>query len=396
MKKIILFYLFILLTARGFSQKRDSIHFLPITFDEAMIKAKADKKPIFLHAYASWCHYCEFMKDSVYTDLNVANFYNANFINIMMDMEKEGKNLNKKLKVQNYPTHVFFDYPATTMMHREAGKKDVLDFITLGYDALDTTKQLRTFERKYYSKTAKDDEIYTYFKMLERAGLDNQVSINSYLQGLSDADLLKQINWRIMYDLFKDVEMPAFNRVILNRDAYLQKFTEDSIDNKILGLYNGALMTRVQKLDTLGYNTMIEKLEKSKLGIANKIIAYANLNRYKMKSEWKGYQEAAVPFIEKYCQSDYRRLNEVAYNFYERVIDKELLKKAAAWAKSAVAMQDNVRNNYTLACLLYKLQLKDEAMAVCRHTVELANRGGLETRTVNLLIEKIDALKSSQ
>jgi thiol-disulfide isomerase/thioredoxin len=396
MKKISLLLLFISISISGYSQLRDSIHFLPITFDEAIVKAKADKKPIFLHAYASWCHYCSEMTEKVYTDINVANFYNKNFINIKMDMEKEGKNLNKKLKVQNFPAHIFFDYPATTMMHREAGKKDVLDFITLGYDALDTTKQLRTFERKYFSKTATVPEIYTYFKMLDRAGLDNQTGVNSYLLGLSDEELLKQENWRIMYDLFKDVDMPAFNRVILNRDAYQQIYTEDSIDNKILGVYNGALMTRVQKLDTLGYNDMISKLGKSKLVIADKIIAYAHLNRAKMKSDWKNYQELAVPFIEKFCQNDYRRLNEVAYNYYERVIDREQLVKAEAWAKAAVKMGDNVRHNYTLACIQYKLQKKEDAMIVCKHTIYLAKMAGVESKTADLLLEKIEALKSTE
>jgi thiol-disulfide isomerase/thioredoxin len=396
MKKISLLLLFISISISGYSQLRDSIHFLPITFDEAIVKAKADKKPIFLHAYASWCHYCSEMTEKVYTDINVANFYNKNFINIKMDMEKEGKNLNKKLKVQNFPAHIFFDYPATTMMHREAGKKDVLDFITLGYDALDTTKQLRTFERKYFSKTATVPEIYTYFKMLDRAGLDNQTGVNSYLLGLSDEELLKQENWRIMYDLFKDVDMPAFNRVILNKDAYQQIYTEDSIDNKILGVYNGALMTRVQKLDTLGYNDMISKLGKSKLVIADKIIAYAHLNRAKMKSDWKNYQELAVPFIEKFCQNDYRRLNEVAYNYYERVIDREQLVKAEAWAKAAVKMGDNVRHNYTLACIQYKLQKKEDAMIVCKHTIYLAKMAGVESKTADLLLEKIEALKSTE
>lgn len=190
--------------------------------------------------------------------------------------------------------------------------------------------------------------------------------------------------------------MQAFNRVILNRDAFMQKYTEDSIDNKILGLYNGALMTRVQKLDTLGYNNMISKLEKSKLNIANKIIDYAHLNRFKMRSDWRGYQVAAVPFIEKYCKNDYRRLNEVAYNFYERIIDRELLLKAESWAKEAVKMGDNVRHNYTLACIQYKLLKKDEAMITCKHTIDLAKKSGVETKTAVLLLEKIENLKSTE
>ena len=74
MKKISLLLLFISISFSSYSQLRDSIHFLPITFDEAIVKAKADKKPIFLHAYASWCHYCSEMVEKVYTDINVANF----------------------------------------------------------------------------------------------------------------------------------------------------------------------------------------------------------------------------------------------------------------------------------------------------------------------------------
>ena len=393
MKKTVIFLLFIFLyNTSAFSQVKDSIHFLPITFDEAILKAKKDKKPIFLHAYASWCHFCHYMADSVYHNKQVAAYYNKNFINIKMDMEKEGKNLNKKLKVQNYPAHVFFDYPDATMMHREAGKKEAAEFLQLGKEALDTTKQLRHFEKMYYGKTANIQQIYTYFKMLERAGLDNQMSINAYLVQLNDADLLTQDNWRIMYDLFKEVEMSAFQRVLLQRDAYMKIYTEDSIDNKILSLYNGALMTRIQKLDTLGYNNMIEKLRKSKLDLANKIIAYAELNRFKMKSDWKNYQLAAVPFIEKFCKSDYRRLNEVAYNFYERVIDKDLLTKADLWAKEAVKLEDNPRNNYTSACVALKLQNKAEAYAAIQRTIDLAKKAGVDTKNAILLLEKIEAL----
>ncbi|MBK9402102.1 MAG: hypothetical protein IPN36_15035 [Bacteroidetes bacterium] len=106
-------------------------------------------------------------------------------------------------------------------------------------------------------------------------------------------------NWRIMYDLFKEVEMTSFQKVMYLREEYAKLYTADSIDNKIISLYNSALMNRVQKLDTSGYNTMVEKLRKSDLDLSEKIIAYASLNRHKMRSDWKNYQLEAVPFIEK-------------------------------------------------------------------------------------------------
>ncbi|MBL7925162.1 MAG: DUF255 domain-containing protein [Bacteroidia bacterium] len=397
MKKLLILcttFLFIHFCAPA--QDKTGILFQAIPFEAAIQKAKTEKKPIFLHAYASWCHFCEFMADSVYTQAEIADFYNRNFICIKMDMEKEGRELNKKLRVQNYPSHVFFDYPTTQMMHRSAGKKNTADFLQLGRDALDSTKQLRTFEKKYFNKTASLQEISTYLKMLDKAGLDNQPAINTYLTGLSEEDMMKYENWRIMYDLFRDVEMPAFQKVMLLREDYAKKYTADSIDNKIITLYNGALMTRVQKLDSLGYENMIGKLKKSRLDLSEKIIAYAELNRYKMKSDWKNYQLAAVPFIEKFCANDYRRLNEVAYNFYERVSDKALLAKAETWAQQAVSLQDNVKHNHTLSCIYYKLGRKSLAKTACEHTMELAKKSGIDYKQSTLLLEKIEALKEAE
>ncbi|MFN8154006.1 MAG: DUF255 domain-containing protein [Bacteroidia bacterium] len=389
MKKTAFTLLVILLSfTTGFTQT-PGINFRPITFDEAIQAAKKEKKPIFLHAFATWCHFCEYMKDSVYPNQKVGDFYNNNFVCIKMDMEKEGANLNKKLRVQNYPALVFFDYNNAVMMHRVAGQRTIEEFLEIGKDALDTTRQLRYFEQKYYSKKATPKEVYTYIKMLEKAGLDNQLVINSYLSEVPDKELLTQDNWRIMYDLFRDVEMVITQKIIYNREAYAKKYTADSIDNKLISLYTGTLMQKVQKLDTLGYKNIIEKLRKTNLDITDKIIAFAELNKSKVRSDWKRYQIEAVPFVEKYCKDDYRRLNEIAYNFYERVYDPAMLAKALEWSKMAVSMQNTIRNNYTLACLHYKIGNKQEALAAIQLTIDMAKKNGTDYKQPLLLLEKI-------
>jgi hypothetical protein len=276
------------------------------------------------------------------------------------------------------------------MMHRAAGKKSKEEFLQTGRDAIDSTKQLRSYEQLYYNKKATAKEAATYMKMLDKAGLDNQPVINSYLLDLTTDALLKQD----MYDLFREVELPAFQKVMENRGAYAEKYSADSIDNKIISMYNAALMVRVQKLDSLGYRNMTDKLRTSGLDLSEKIIAYADLNSFKMKSDWKSYQTAAVPFIDKYCANDYRRLNDVAYNFYERVSDKELLAKAETWAQRAVTLQDNIKNNHTLAGLYFKLGKKEQAKITCEHTIELARKAGVDYKQSTLLLEKIDAMKT--
>lgn len=399
MKKTSLLFLFLLLQQLLPAQtpeKKGGIEFRNISFGDAILAARQEKKPIFMHAYASWCHFCQAMVDSVYTQKAAGDYYNKNFICIKVDMEKEGREMNKKLKVQNYPTHIFFEPTSIVMVHRVAGKKDLAEFLEAGHDALDTTKQLRTYEQKYYNKTGNTQDILTYFRMLEKAGLDNQVPISTYLGSLPDPKLLDYDNWRIMYDLFKDVEMPAFQKVMLNRSAYKEKYTADSIDNKIISLYNSALMTRIQKLDTLGYKNMIEKLGKSGLDLSEKIIAFAELNKSKLRSDWKRYQIEAVPFVEKYCKDDYRRLNEIAYNFYERVYDKAMLAKALEWSKEAVKIQNTIRNNYTLACLHYKLGNRNEAETACKLTIEMAKQAGVDQKQPLLLLDKIYEIKAEE
>lgn len=393
MKKTAYTLLLLLLSfTTGFTQTPSGINFRSITFDEAIQAAKKEKKPIFLHAYATWCHYCEHMKDSVYPNPKVGDFYNKNFVCVKMDMEKEGASLNKKLKVQNYPALVFFDYNNTVMMHRVAGQRTIDEMVEIGRDALDSTKQLRYYEQKYYNKSGTPKDTYTYLKMLERAGLDNQVVINAYLSEVPDKDLLLQDNWRIMYDLFRDVEMVITQKIIFNRAAYAKKFTADSIDNKIISLYTGTLMQKVQKLDTLAYNNIIDKLRKTNLDITDKIIAFAELNKSKVRSDWKRYQIEAVPFVEKYCKDDYRRLNEIAYNFYERVYNPEMLAKALEWSKAAVSIQNTIRNNYTLACLHYKIGNKQEALSTIKLTIDMAKKNGTDYKQPLLLLEKIEAM----
>ena len=80
------------------------VHFRSITFEQALTVAKAENKPIFIHGFADWCHYCVYMKDSVYTDKEVGDFYNEHFVCIKLDMEKEGKELNKTIKSHTFPT----------------------------------------------------------------------------------------------------------------------------------------------------------------------------------------------------------------------------------------------------------------------------------------------------
>ncbi|GAB4042399.1 thioredoxin family protein [Spirosoma litoris] len=88
----------------------EGIQFTETSWREILKKAKAEKKVIFLDAYASWCGPCKKLQKDVFTKKAVGDFYNSKFINVKMDMEKgEGPALSQVYPLEAYPTLLFID-----------------------------------------------------------------------------------------------------------------------------------------------------------------------------------------------------------------------------------------------------------------------------------------------
>jgi len=102
------------------------------TWQQALDLAKKEKKIIFLDAYASWCGPCKKMKRTTFADKGVADYYNKNFINVAIDMEKgEGPALAVKYAVEAYPTLLFIK-PDGTVFAKTMGFHEAKDFLEMG------------------------------------------------------------------------------------------------------------------------------------------------------------------------------------------------------------------------------------------------------------------------
>ncbi len=90
--------------------KEEGIQFTDVAWKEALKKAKAEKKLVFLDAYASWCGPCKMLQKNVFTKKDVGDYFNKQFINVKMDMEKgEGPALSQVYPLEAYPTLLFID-----------------------------------------------------------------------------------------------------------------------------------------------------------------------------------------------------------------------------------------------------------------------------------------------
>jgi thioredoxin 1 len=107
------------------------IQFIEDNWNKALDQAKKENKLIFLDAYASWCGPCKLLKRKTFPDKQAGEFFNKNFINVAVDMEKgEGPALGAKYRVTAYPTLIITDADGNIVTYTQGymSAKQLIEF----------------------------------------------------------------------------------------------------------------------------------------------------------------------------------------------------------------------------------------------------------------------------
>jgi len=81
-----------------------------MTLTDVIEKADAEQKLIFVDFSAGWCLPCQLMEEEVFTVREVYQYFNKNFINYKVDVDKtNGANLKLMYGAENLPTLLFLD-----------------------------------------------------------------------------------------------------------------------------------------------------------------------------------------------------------------------------------------------------------------------------------------------
>ena len=147
---LLVFLLWISIGGGVIAQNR-SIRFEPKDWKKAVEKARKENKLIFLDCHTSWCGPCKNLAANIFTKDAVADFYNQNFINVDMDMEKDvdGVMLSKVYKPTAFPTLLFIDPHTELVVHRVTGGGDVEYILSIARVALSSDNTLAGSCRRY-------------------------------------------------------------------------------------------------------------------------------------------------------------------------------------------------------------------------------------------------------
>ncbi|MCS6978909.1 MAG: thioredoxin family protein [Flavobacteriales bacterium] len=110
------------------------------TLDAGLKEAQKTKKMVFVDAYTTWCGPCKMMNHGPFRDADAGKFFNENFVNMKIDMERgEGPSVAMKYGVRAYPTLLFLN-SSGEVVHKILGYHDAMMLVAEGRKALSMNK----------------------------------------------------------------------------------------------------------------------------------------------------------------------------------------------------------------------------------------------------------------
>jgi len=207
------------------------IEFFHGTWEEALEKAEAEEKIIFVDAYAEWCGPCKRMARNVFTDSEVGGFYNQNFINLKMDMEKpENATFRKGYPVAAFPTLYFIDFTGD-VVHQVKGAQSVEQFIQLGKSVVNKTDRSDFYAEAYEDGDRSPELVYNYVRALNKVGESSLKIANEYLK--EQEDLTTPENLQFILEATTAVDSRIFDLLIQHRAAIEKVTSEQVVSDRI-------------------------------------------------------------------------------------------------------------------------------------------------------------------
>ena len=230
LKKIYPFLLIFIILHGCETNKENEINFKNESFQKLLSKAKQQNKLIFIDCYTSWCAPCKWMDKNVFNKKEVANFYNENFINLKLDMEKgEGINLAKKYQVASFPTYLFIDANGK-VIHRANSRMSLQKFIEEGEKALNPSLSIGTLAEKHKQKTINQNELVSYSIALKNnRNSDYKGILQEILNQKENGFYASRNGWKLIQNFIFDDSILE-EKFKENQNYYIEQFTQEKVN----------------------------------------------------------------------------------------------------------------------------------------------------------------------
>ncbi|WP_316815625.1 thioredoxin family protein [Pedobacter nyackensis] len=370
------------------------------TWNDTKAKAAAERKLIFLDCYTSWCAPCKWMDKNVFTVPAVADFYNRNFINAKIDMEKgEGIELRKKYNVQSFPTFLFINDQGE-VIHRTASKMSAEEFLAEGKKAANPTTNLSYLSKKYEEGARDLPFLLDYYLVLGKSDRNNADKIAKEITNkISEQELNTEFGWKAIEALARTENDKLGKHFIANESVYTKWGSQTQLnqlkDRLVTSTMYGYINTKDEAafMNKLPYFKNSDQIDRRKQGIMLEADFYLNTGKI------KDYVKVTSKALKNELKNDAEKLSFLARRASggKGVNDQApaaIQKQAYLMAKRAVAIEPeeySIQSTFAWVCLAMKK--KPEALAAAKKSRSLADA---ETSKIQKLaqdlLDKVEAL----
>ncbi|MEO5906889.1 MAG: DUF255 domain-containing protein [Saprospiraceae bacterium] len=353
-----------LASASAFTQ---GIEFFHGSWEEALMKARTEDKIIFVDAFTTWCGPCKNMAANTFTNAEVGEFFNQNFINMKIDMEKEmGVEFKRKYPVSSYPTLFFIDADGEVVLKSVGGKNSV-DFLKLGESVSGKYDKSKKFETAYNSGDRSYQLVYDYVAALNKAGKPSVKIANDYLA--EQKDLTTPENLKFILEGASQVDCKSFD-LLEKYKSQIRSFTSnDVLDEKIRQACANTIKRAIEYESTDLVSLAGDAMKRNLPSEADYFRSKSDIQYALALHDMSRIDEIVNVHVKKFVKNDSEGLHQLALDLSKYAADNKVCQDLALSLAEKAAKEEDPKFVATYAQLKYKAGAKQEAIIILEEAI---------------------------
>ena len=384
MKKI---YFLLLLTIAAYGQPK--INFHDAKLSEVLKIAQAQNKPIMYMGYADWCSHCNKMKNEVFTEASVIDFFNDNFVCAWQDMEAgDGLAVRKKYNVKAFPVFLFLDQKGE-LLYSAHGEFSAQNFIKEAKNALDEKMQFPYLKARFEADPTNAENCLAYVSALRKSNLDTEAAAKKYLSALPDQQLISSVNWKIIANGIRDIDSREFQYVLKKQPEFAAVSSARRVERKIINMVQEWLSPSVAASDTVTYKKQRVSAAKIAIPQTDSLIYHYDLRIYENTKDWENYRKAAAAGAVRFSWYDAAGLREMAKVYMNNIREAKALDDAIGWAQRSLELKDTYETYIVISRLYFYKNDKKPARQWAEKAKTVAQSYNFDTKQADEILEQL-------
>lgn len=383
----------VLLLGLSLSLSAGKIEFRDLSFKEGLAAAAEEGKPVFIDCYTTWCGPCKWMSANIFTNDDVAAYYNENYVCLKIDMEKgEGIDIARDYGIRAYPTLLYLDSEGERLLVTVGASRDPQDYINAGDQAKDPERNLPYLLANKEANFNNASFMKEYFLTAASANMLESADVDRYFDAMKVEEWVSDDNWEIITNAVSDPASKVFKEALAKAELFIKEQGEEAqmyFERTVFYALANTLYRARNEEQLQAYREMRSELLANEFPGSGSIELRLDLMEAEINEQWDKYAAVAARGVEEYYWDDANQLNSISWTIFENVDDPKVSKQAEAWAARAVELHASHAILDTYARLLHKNGNSEKAKETIQLAINAAKESGDDPSDYQSFLESL-------